>query len=194
LVHQLYVSGNQAGGTRHAELARHFVDSGHRVTVVADRSSYLTGKSQPRDRSTGDNGVVVHRLGGLGGGSSFAGRVTRFASFTVASFLRGLLVRDVDVVYGTTPPLPQAATALAAARLRRVPFLLEVRDLWPDFAVELGVLTNPAAIETARRLERTLYRAADVVVANSPGFVDHIEVLHVGIVVLTRIFVNSRIP
>ena len=175
LIHQLFVSGDQAGGTRHAELARHLVADGHRVTVIADRASYLTGKQHAHRDDGLTDGVIVHRLSGIGGGSGFVGRVARFASFTAAAFVRGLTIRDVDVVYGTTPPLPQAATAMAAARLRGVPFLLEVRDLWPDFAVELGVLRNPTAIEAARRLERALYAAADVVVANSPGFVSHLE-------------------
>jgi glycosyltransferase involved in cell wall biosynthesis len=175
LVHQLFVSGNQAGGTRHWELARYLAAAGHRVTVIADRSSYLTGRAHaPIASGFEDEGVVVHRVRCLGG-ESFLGRVLRFMTFTAASFVRGLLVRDVDVVFGTTPPLPQATTALSLARLRGVPFLLEVRDLWPDFAVELGVLSDPGVIAASRRVERALYRAADVVVANSPGFVKHLR-------------------
>ena len=52
--------------------------------------------------------------------------------------------------------------------------MLEVRDLWPDFAVELGALRNPLLIGAARVAERFLYRIADRVVVNSPGFVEHV--------------------
>ena len=83
-------------------------------------------------------------------------------------------VANVDAVYGTTPPLFQALTALLLARLKRVPLILEVRDLWPDFAVALGALSHPMLIAVARRVEAMLYRAADVVVVNSPGFVEHV--------------------
>ncbi len=174
LIHQLFVPGDGAGGTRHAELARHLATDGHRFTVVTDRANYMSGQSAPAVATSPEAGVTVHRVQTFGGRRGFAGRVAGFLSFTATSFLRGLTVRDVDAVFATTPPLPQAATGLALARLKGVPFVLEVRDLWPDFAVELGVLTDPGMIAASRRLEHTLYRAADVVVVNSPGFVDHV--------------------
>ncbi len=56
-----------------------------------------------------------------------------------------------------------------------MPFLLEVRDLWPAFAVEVGVLRNPLLIRASQWLERFLYRHADQIVVNSPGFVEHVH-------------------
>jgi glycosyltransferase involved in cell wall biosynthesis len=100
--------------------------------------------------------------------------VASFLSFSVSSFVAGMGAADVDVVWGTSPPLFQALTAWQIARIRRVPFVLEIRDLWPDFAVELGVLRNPVLIGAARALERFLYRRADRVFVNSPGFVEHV--------------------
>jgi glycosyltransferase involved in cell wall biosynthesis len=61
------------------------------------------------------------------------------------------------------------------ARLKRAAFLFEVRDLWPLFAVEVGVLKGRSLIHLAEWLERWLYRRADVVVVNSPGFVEHVR-------------------
>jgi glycosyltransferase involved in cell wall biosynthesis len=61
------------------------------------------------------------------------------------------------------------------ARLKRVPFLLEVRDLWPAFAIEVGVLHNPLIIRLSLWLERFLYRHADLVVVNSPGYIEHVK-------------------
>ena len=62
------------------------------------------------------------------------------------------------------------------ARLKRVPFLFEVRDLWPEFAIAVGVLKNPTLIKMSLWLEKFLYRHADRVVVNSPGFVDHVNI------------------
>jgi glycosyltransferase involved in cell wall biosynthesis len=59
--------------------------------------------------------------------------------------------------------------------LKRKPFLFEVRDLWPDFAIQVGVLKNPMLIRLSRWLERFLYHGADQLIANSPGFVEHIQ-------------------
>jgi glycosyltransferase involved in cell wall biosynthesis len=81
----------------------------------------------------------------------------------------------VDLVWGTTPPIFQAPTAWLLARLKGVPFLLEVRDLWPAFAVAVGVLKNKSLIRLSEGLERFLYRHADHVVVNSPGFIKHVQ-------------------
>jgi glycosyltransferase involved in cell wall biosynthesis len=84
-------------------------------------------------------------------------------------------VRRVDLVWGTTPPIFQGPTAWLLARLKGVPFLLEVRDLWPAFAVAVGVLKNRWLISLSEGLERFLYRHADRVVVNSPGFIEHVQ-------------------
>ncbi len=176
LIHQAFVDLDEAGGTRHAEFARHLARRGHRVTVIASPVSYLTGKAKNEAGGSQVAGVTVLRAATYTGlHRSFAHRLFSFLSFTVSSFFIGLRVGDVDVAYGTTPPIFQAVTAWALARLKRVPFLLEVRDLWPAFAVEVGVLRNPALISASRWLERFLYRHADRIVVNSPGFVEHIR-------------------
>jgi glycosyltransferase involved in cell wall biosynthesis len=58
--------------------------------------------------------------------------------------------------------------------LRRRPFLLEIRDLWPEFAIDIGVLTNPRLIAMARWLERFLYARADHLLVNSPAYRDYL--------------------
>ena len=176
LLHQLFVLGREAGGTRHMELGRRLIDQGHSVTVIASPLSYLTGRAHAGATSVEDaEGIRVHRVWTYASeAQGFLGRLG-FVSFMISSVIRGLRVPDVDVVWGTSPPLPQAIGALVIARLRRLPFVLEIRDLWPDFAVELGVLRSPALIGIAHALERMLYQAADEVIVNSPGFVEHIR-------------------
>jgi glycosyltransferase involved in cell wall biosynthesis len=195
LIHQAFAALDEPGGTRHHELARYLAGRGHRVTVIASRVSYLTGSTSPPSRSPA--GTPLPPLlseDGKGAGDrdeirilrtytysalhkSFVHRVFAFFSFMAASFLRGLAVRDVDLVWGTSPPIFQGVTAWLLARLKRVPFLFEVRDLWPEFAVAVGVLRNPLLIRMSRWLERFLYRRADRVVVNSPGYVDHVRAL-----------------
>ncbi len=177
LIHQIFIRPEDAGGTRHYEFARYLVQAGHRVTVLAGTRSYLddseitTAKNeliQPgleviRCRVSGS----VHR--------SFVSRTLGFFSFMASSFWNGLKVRQVDVVFGTSPPLFQAPSAWALAFLKRVPFVFEVRDLWPYFAVAVGVLTSKPLIWLAEVVERFLYKRADVLLVNSPGFVVHLQ-------------------
>lgn len=176
LIHQAFVELDEAGGTRHAEFARQLVANGHRVTVITSPVSYLTGKEKSDAQKDTLPGYRVLRATTYRAlHRSFFHRLLNFLSFTVSSFFVGLRVRDVDIVWGTTPPIFQAVTARALARLKRKPFLLEVRDLWPAFAVEVGVLRNGALIRASEWLERFLYRHADRVVVNSPGFVEHVK-------------------
>lgn len=175
LIHQLFVTGDEAGGTRHFELSKSLIDEGYTVSVVSSPVSYLSGQRAASIDPDLPDGMSLTRCPVYSPkGGSFFGRVLSFLSFMVLSLFAGLRVRNVDVVWGTTPPIFQAPTAWLIARLKRVPFVLEVRDLWPDFAVELGVLKNPILIRIAKALERFLYRSADLLVVNSPGFVEHI--------------------
>ena len=102
---------------------------------------------------------------------SFVHRVFAFLSFMVSSFFVGMGVQNVDVVWGTSPPIFQGLTAWALARLKGARFLFEVCDLWPDFAIAVGVLKNPILIKLAFGLENFLYRNADRMMVNSPGYV-----------------------
>jgi glycosyltransferase involved in cell wall biosynthesis len=106
---------------------------------------------------------------------SFLHRVISFFSFMASSFLIGLRVPQVDLVWGTSPPIFQGFTAWALARIKRAGFLFEVRDLWPAFAIAVGVLHNPLLIRASQWLESFLYRHADRVMVNSPGFIPHVQ-------------------
>ena len=179
LIHQAFVALDEPGGTRHYELARYLAERGHRVTIIASPVSYLTGKVdsiakiQENDAASGRLKIIrtytyeaLHR--------SFIHRIVSFLSFMLSSFIAGLRVRDVDLVWGTSPPIFQGLTAWALARLKRVPFLFEVRDLWPAFAIQVGVLRQPLLVRASEWLERFLYRRADRIVVNSPGFISHV--------------------
>lgn len=179
LIHQAFARVDEPGGTRHHEFARHLARAGHQVTVLASPVSYLTGtETQPERQGrveTDDLGVRIIRCPAYGGWHrSFLHRVLSFISFSVSTLWQGLKLDRPDVVWGTSPPLFQAGSAWLVARIKRARFLLEIRDLWPRFAVEVGVLRWPLLIRLSEWLEGFLYRSADLLVVNSPGFVSHV--------------------
>jgi len=176
LIHQAFAALDEPGGTRHHELARYLAGRGHQVTIIASPVSYLTGSpSTFGGGARGEGGITVIRAYTYQAlHKSFVHRVFSFFSFMVSSFFAGLGVKHVDLVWGTSPPIFQGATAWLLARLKRAPFLFEVRDLWPSFAIAVGVLKNPTLIRMSLWLEGFLYRHADLVVVNSPGYMDHV--------------------
>ncbi len=177
LVHQAFAALDEPGGTRHHELARYLAGRGHQVTIIASPVSYLTGSpSTLGGGARGEGGITVIRAYTYQAlHKSFVHRVFSFFSFMASSFFAGLGVKHVDLVWGTSPPIFQGATAWLLARLKRAPFLFEVRDLWPSFAIAVGVLKNPTLIKMSLWLEGFLYRHADLVVVNSPGYVAHVS-------------------
>jgi glycosyltransferase involved in cell wall biosynthesis len=183
IIHQAFASLNEPGGTRHHEFARLLSSRGHQVTVIASPVSYITGAptpslfSQKMGRDKGGGGAVTILRASVYSAhhKSFAHRVIAFVSFMASSFWLGLGVRDVDLVWGTSPPIFQGVTAWVLARLKGAKLLFEVRDLWPQFAIAVGVLTNPLLIRMSEWLERFLYRHADQVMVNSPGYQEHVE-------------------
>ena len=179
LIHQAFAALDEPGGTRHHELSRHLVALGHRVTVLAGQVSYLTGQhtaSGWAQREVDDLGVVIWRCYSYPAWHrSFIHRMLSFFSFMISSLVNGLRVREIDLVWGTSPPIFQGLTAWLLARFKRARFLFEVRDLWPFFAVAVGVLRQPLLIHLSEWLERFLYHKADQVVVNSPGYVEHVR-------------------
>jgi glycosyltransferase involved in cell wall biosynthesis len=180
LIHQAFAALSEPGGTRHYELARYLVEKGHQITVIASPISYLTGKSSARHFLRGakqvEDGITIYRAYTYPAlHRSFIHRLFSFLSFMISSFFTALHIKDFDLVWGTSPPIFQGLTAWLVARLKRKKFLFEVRDLWPDFAIAVGVLRQPLLIWASHRLEKFLYRHADRVLVNSPGFINHVR-------------------
>jgi glycosyltransferase involved in cell wall biosynthesis len=178
LIHQAFATLDEPGGTRHHELSRFLADAGHQVSIIASPVSYLTGKIRKDQRfeTDGDRPINIYRAYTYPAlHKNFIHRSLSFFSFMISSFFRALTIKRVDIIWGTTPSLFQAFTGWLVSALKRVPFLLEVRDLWPAFAIEVGVLKNPLLIRMSLWLERFLYRKAAHVVVNSPGYIQHVR-------------------
>ena len=179
LIHQAFVSPREAGGTRHFELARYLRQQGHQVTIVASDVSYLTGEKVLQHKGVVGQedieGIHVLRAFALPTlHKNFFWRVMAFLVFMITSVWAALRVSNPDIIMGTTPPLFQAISAWFVALLRRKPFLLEIRDLWPEFAIDMGVLTNPLLIRMSRWVESFLYARADHLLVNSPAYRDYL--------------------
>lgn len=178
LINQAFVSPEEPGHTRHYELAQFLRQQGHELVIVGSDINYQTGERivQHKGLSVEQdiNGVRVvrayiypslHR--------SYFWRTLSFISFMISSVIVSMRIKGIDLVMGTTPPIFQAVSVWLISWLRRKPFLLEVRDLWPEFGVSMGVLKNPIVIQLARWLERFLYARADKILVNSPAYVDY---------------------
>lgn len=97
-------------------------------------------------------------------------RLLFYGSYAAAATVAGFAARRPDVVFVSSPPLPAAVAAAAVAARHRVPWVMDVRDPWPEAAVALGELSNPRVIAALERLERRLYASARRIVTVTEPF------------------------
>ncbi|PWJ59933.1 glycosyltransferase involved in cell wall biosynthesis [Dyadobacter jejuensis] len=177
LVHQYFLDDQQGGGARWNEMARIWVGMGHQVTVLAGDRHYMAHSARrPRagcwQKSRTNDGVLVWWCRAMRPKPGLLGRLLEYLSFMFTGSWAGLfLARDrYDLVVCTSPPLLVGLVGLLIGRVKRLPMVFEVRDLWPESAMETGVLTNKWMVRWALWLEKVLYQSAHSVVVLTPAF------------------------
>nr|WP_276601038.1 glycosyltransferase family 4 protein [Nannocystis sp. ILAH1] len=172
---------SNAPAARVHELSRALVRAGHEVHVVTGQPNHPHGKIYPGYRAAEYrreriDGIDVHRVPTLPAASrGVLQRGLGYMSLPTSQIALGAArLPAVDLVLATSPQILTGVAGLALARLRRVPFVLEVRDLWPDGIVAVGALKPGHPIVRALEVvESTLYRGAAGVVSVTDSFVDH---------------------
>ncbi|WP_233600897.1 MULTISPECIES: glycosyltransferase family 4 protein [Micromonospora] len=133
------------------------------TVIITARRNTAGGPPQRAEQGFLPVAVTPYQGNGLG-------RVINWASFAVTGTVAGLRQPRPDVVYASSPHLLAGLSGWFVAAARRVPFVLEVRDLWPRVLVDMGRLTEASLMYRAlERLERFLYRRAQRVVIMAPG-------------------------
>jgi len=110
----------------------------------------------------------------LAANAGFAKRILNYVLFGVTALIASRRVRKPDLVVATTPQFFCGLSGALIARLKRRPFVLEVRDLWPKSIVELGQLGPGLILRTLEGLENWLYASASGIVVNTRAFIEHI--------------------
>lgn len=172
-IHQHFSTRRGATGTRSYEMARRLIDAGHRVTMIC--GAYELSNAGSADSTTGAvsesevDGIRVLRVNEpYTNRMGFMRRVKAFVRFShTAAKLAGRL--DADLVFATSTPLTVGLPGMKAAKRLGVPFVFEVRDLWPELPIALGVIRNPLLKRYLRRMERRIYFAASQIIALAPG-------------------------
>jgi glycosyltransferase involved in cell wall biosynthesis len=100
----------------------------------------------------------------------FLRRILDYVSFMFSATLAAPFVRKVDIVVGTSPQFFTACAAYLVSRMKRIPFVFELRDLWPESIKAVGAMGDSLAIRMLERIEMFLYRKADAIVAVTQSY------------------------
>lgn len=179
--HILFLTDNfppelSAPASRTFEHCSEWVRQGYRVTVVTSNPNFPEGRLHPGHanrlwRSETIAGMRVIRVWTyIAPNVGFAKRVLDFLTYMMGATVAGLFVRRVDLVIGTSPHLFVAVAAMILGWIKRVPYVFELRDLWPESIRAVGAMTHGRVIALLERLELFLYRRAALVVALTHSF------------------------
>ena len=180
-MHILFVTDNfppegNAPATRTFEHTREWVSKGHKVTVITCAPNFPEGKVLDgyKNRWLSKEiieGINVWRVKTyITANEGFIKRTIDYVSFMISSLFFGLFVGKVDVVVGTSPQFFTVISAWALALVKRVPFVFELRDVWPASITAVGAMRGSWIINILEKLELFLYRQADLIISVTHSF------------------------
>lgn len=180
-MHILFLSDNfypesNAPATRTFEHAREWVNKGHKVTVVTSAPNFPEGKLFKNYKN---NWLLKQKIEGIdvwrvktyiAANKGFLKRTIDFFSFMLSSLLFGLFTKNVDIVVGTSPQFFTTISAWALAKFKRVPYVFELRDIWPASIRAVGALRGSWIISVLEKIELFFYQQADLIISVTNSF------------------------
>ena len=180
-MHILFLTDNfppegNAPASRTYEHAREWVMEGHKVTVVTCAPNFPEGKifrgyqNKWLSKETIDDITVWRVKTYITANEGFVKRTLDYITFMFSSFFFGLFTKGVDVVVGTSPQFFTVVSAWALGKVKRVPFVFELRDIWPASITAVGAMEKNLVISLLEKLEMFLYHQADHIITVTNSF------------------------
>ena len=170
-----------APANRTYEHCRRWADAGHDVTVVTnvpncpDGVVYESYRNRVRPQVEMIDGIRVVRVWSFIAPNARSNRrILNYASYLVSAVWAALWLKKPDVVVATSPQFFCGWAGVWASRLKRVPFVLEIRDIWPESIAAVGAMRDGKRVRYLKWLEKRMYQAADHIVAVGTGYRDQI--------------------
>ena len=168
-IHQYFRTPEQGGAVRSYHLAKGLVQQGMEVEII-------TAHNQPSYDQRWIDGIKVHFLPvPYDQKFGFLRRTWAFLEFVKQSKSLLKKLSRPDLLYITSTPLTTGWIGLWAKRKMALPYIFEVRDLWPEAPIQVGAIKNPLLIRYLRGLEKKIYQEALSLVALSPGIATHLS-------------------
>ena len=180
-MHILFLTDNfppesNAPASRTFEHCREWVRAGHQVTVITCAPNFPKGKvfdgyrNKLWQHEEMSGSRVIRVWSYITANDGFIKRILDYQSFMLSATLAAPFVRGVDVVVGTSPQFFTACAAYLVSRMKRIPFVFELRDMWPESIKAVGAMKDSAVIRILERIEMFLYRKAARIVTVTHAF------------------------
>jgi glycosyltransferase involved in cell wall biosynthesis len=160
-IHQYFHTPQEPGGTRSYWISQKLIEEGHDVYMLTAN----THLEKPVEQKEIERIHVIY-LKCFESKKNIFCRFRSYVDFMLKSTLYALKLDCIDLVIATSTPLTIGFPALL---LKKIPYIFEVRDLWPEVPIQMGAIKKSALIKLSRWFERTIYKNATYIVALSPG-------------------------
>jgi len=180
LIHQYFMKSMQVGGgSRWNEMTKVWAEQGHKITVIAGMYCLSLGKKNPeyegklfKQESVQEGLRVIRVHTSSKYNKNYLWRSWAYISFILFGLVGSLLFarRSFDVVIASSPPLTVGPLGVVISWFKRCPFIFEVRDLWPESAIDTGVLTNKWLIKLMYFMEKISYKKSSAINVLTPAF------------------------
>jgi glycosyltransferase involved in cell wall biosynthesis len=182
---QVFDVGTDAGSERHFFFCKYAVSKGHRATAITSNVDYKNAqvKIQGEQRTVRFSleGVDIHYVYSYANfRGSFIKRFYYYLSYFFSAIAHSFRIEKPDVIYAVSTPLTVGLLGYIISRLRGIPFVFEVTDVWPDAAVACGVVKNKRLIKIAHWLEMFCYKKAAHIVGLTRGIYENIIAKGIG--------------
>jgi len=175
VITQYYYPEPGATSNRLLSIVQAMVKRGHDVTVICEFPNHPTGILDNADRGKlfrvekADGYRIIRTFVWTFPHKNNVKRMLFYLSFALSSLIAALCVRKVDVIFASSPPIFHAFTSMLASIVKRKTFILDIRDIWPDSALETQAVNNSTLLSLGSALEHSLYNKADRIFTISQG-------------------------
>lgn len=168
-IHQYFKTPSESGSTRSYWISKELFKRGHEVTII----SGTTKKNQKIGLFLQDGVQVKYLDTFYTQKMSLLKRAYAFLKFTLQSIAYiSKNHKKFDIIYATSTPLTTGIPALFAKYLFNIPFIFEVRDVWPEVPIQMGAIKNTFIINLLRGLESSIYQNSSSIITLSPDMTD----------------------
>ena len=178
ILHQYFLEEDGAGGGRFNEMSKIWTENGHDITVIAGMMPDHTGNKRKEYRGRKialrkQGKVKVYRchVSEFYNHNYFCRSLGYFSYFLFSLWAGLFKLKDKpDIVLATSPPLFIGITAFILSRIKKIPMIFEIRDLWHESAIDTGIIRSSFVISLSYRLEKFLYNKAKLISVLTPAF------------------------
>ena len=167
-LHQYFNTNNNDGGTRSYEFSKALIKDGYYIYMISGKDI------NKKEIDAFKNFKIFSTKAKYNNSMSYLRRISTFFNYIIRSIIIGIKLKGIDIVFATSTPLTIAIPGYILSKFHKSKFIFEVRDVWPDIPIELGVIKNKIIIKILKKFELFIYNKSSHIIVASKGMLKNL--------------------